>query len=66
MAQMELVAEDLKRGWIRFEFVAVAKEWDAAKQLAVMPTLLRGKLIDFYVELDDATKKDLKLLKAAL
>jgi len=63
MAQMdlpllELVAEDLKRGWTRFEFVAVAKEWDAAKQLAVIPALLRGKLIDYYVELDDATKKD--------
>jgi len=71
MAQMdlplpELVAEDLKRGWTRFEFVAIAKEWDAAKQLAVIPALLRGKLIDYYVELDDATKKDLKLLRAAL
>jgi len=71
MAQMdlplpELVAEDLKRGWTRFEFVAVAKEWDATKQLAVIPVLLRGKLIDYYVELDDAMKKDLKLLRVAL
>ena len=62
----ELVAEDFKRGWTRFEFVATAKEWDEAKQLAVIPALLRGKLIDYYVDLDDTTKADLKLLKAAL
>ena len=36
------------------------------KQLTVIPTLLRGKLIDYYVELDDATKNYLALLKAAL
>ena len=46
--------------------MATAKEWNAAKQLAVIPTLLRGKLIDYYVDLDDTTKADLKLLKAAL
>lgn len=71
MAQLELplpelVAEDLKQGWTRFEFVATAKEWTAAKQLTVIPTLLRGKLIDYYVELEDAVKSDVKLLKAAL
>ena len=71
MAQMELplpelVVKDFTRGWTRFEFVATAKEWNAAKQLTVIPTLLRGKLIDYYVELDDTTKADLKLLKAAL
>ena len=62
----ELVAEDFQRGWTRFEFVAVAQKWDANKQLTVIPTLLRGKLIDYYVELDDGTKTDLALLKAAL
>ncbi|XP_065901887.1 uncharacterized protein [Dysidea avara] len=71
MAQLELplpelVAEDFKRGWIRFEFVATAKEWDAVKQLAVIPALLRGKLIDYYVDFDDTIKGDLKLLRAAL
>ena len=58
--------EDFQRGWTRFEFVAAAKEWNANKQLAAIPTLLRGRLIDYYVELDDETKADLKLLKAAL
>ena len=52
MAQMELllpelVAEDLKQGWTRFEFLPVVKEWDTVKQLAVIPVLLRGKLIDY-------------------
>ena len=50
---------------MHFELVATAKGWDAAKQLAVIPTLLRGKLIDYYVELPDDTKCDLGCLKAA-
>jgi len=71
MAQLELplselVAEDFKRSWTCFEFVASAKEWDDAKQLTVIPALLRGKLIDYYVDFDNATKGDLKLLRAAL
>ena len=61
MAQLELplpelVVEDFKRGWKRFEFVTTAKEWDEQKQLAVIPASLRGKLIDYYVDLDDTTK----------
>ena len=39
---------------------------NANKWLAVIPTLLRGRLIDYYVELDDETKGDLRLLKVAL
>ena len=71
MAQMELplpelIVEDFQRGWTRFEFVAAAKEWNANKQLAVIPTLLRGRLIDYYVKLDDETKGDLRLLKVVL
>ena len=62
----ELIVEDFRRGWTRFEFVAAAKDWNANKQLAVIPTLLRGRLINYYDELDDDTKGDLKLLKAAL
>ena len=34
--------------------------------MAIVPTLLCGKLIDFYTELEDATKNDLAALKAAL
>ena len=43
-----------------------AKDWNANKHLVVIPTLLRGRLIDYYVELDDTTKVNLKLLKAML
>ena len=60
------MAEDFQCGWTRFEFVAATKEWTANKQLTVILTLLRGKLIEYYVELEDATKNDLALLKAAL
>ena len=62
----ELLAEDFQRSWTRFKFVAAAQEWNANKQLTVIPTLLRGKLIDAYVELDNAIKSDLARLKAAL
>ena len=63
---LELEAEDFHRGWTRLEFVAAAQKWDANKQLTVIPTLLRGKLIDYYIQLDNGTKTDLALLKAAL
>ena len=63
----ELTAENFQRGWTRFELVVVAKEWNEAKQLAIVSTLLRGKLIDFYTKFDDATtKKDLSRLKQTL
>ena len=44
----ELIVEDFQCGWTRFEFIAAAKEWNTNKQLAVIPTLLRGRLIDYY------------------
>ena len=31
-----------------------------------MPALLRGKLLDYYVQLDDSEKTSMKVLKAAL
>ena len=43
----ELVVEDFsKRGWTRFELVANAKGWDAARQLAVIrtPAAQRGQV----------------------
>ena len=46
--------------------VAAAKEWNAAKQATVLPTLLHGKLVDIFIELDDDTRADLMALKKAL
>ena len=62
----ELLTEDFKQGWTRFEFVTAVKGWNEEKQLVVIPTLLRGKLIDDYVELPEATKANLGRLKPAI
>ena len=63
----EVTAESFKRAWTRFELVAKAKEWEAAKQLqTVLPTLLRGKLVEKNVDFDDETKGNIDKLKAAL
>ena len=62
----EITVEEFPRAWTRFELVSAAKDWNAEKQASILPTLLRGKLVDYYVDLDAATKADLKLLKTAL
>ena len=62
----ELTIDDFHRAWTRFELVAAAKEWSETKRLTIVPTLLRGKLIDYYTEFDDATKTNLATLKKAL
>ena len=62
----EITKEDFERAWLRFEYIAAAKRWDEAKQLSVLPTLLRGPLIDFYVSLTAAQKADVKTLRDAL
>ena len=51
---------------VSFNLVAAAKEWSTERQTAILPTLLRGKLVDHYVELDTTTRADLKQLKTAL
>ena len=62
----EITVEEFPRAWTRFELVSAAKEWNAEKQALILPTLLRGKLVDYYVNLDATTKADLNLLKVAL
>jgi hypothetical protein len=46
--------------------VAAAKEWDAEKQLKVIPTLIRGRLFDDYSLLSAEEKADLATLKKNL
>lgn len=58
--------EDFSRAWKRFELVATAKEWNAEKKVKVLPTLLRGKLVDIYITLDKDTKADLAEVKKTL
>ena len=62
----ELTNDNFSQGWTRFELVAKAKEWNDAKRLVILPTLLRGKLLDHYVDFDDETRGDLKKLHDAL
>ena len=58
--------EEFNRSWTQFTFVAAAKEWGEAKQLVILPTLLRGKLFDCYLSLSDGEKVDMETLKNSL
>ena len=62
----EITVADFQRSWTRFELVASAKEWDAAKQKLILPTLLRGKLVDSYVALNESAHETLVSIKKAL
>ena len=56
----ELTNENFSHGWTRFKLVTKAKEWNEAKQLVILSTLLREKLLDHCVDFDGETKADLK------
>ena len=58
--------EGFLHAWTRFELIAAAKEWDEEKQLKVLPTMLRGKLLETYMDLAGEEKADLVKLKDAL
>ena len=63
---LELAVDNFPWAWTKFELVSTAKEWNAAKQTAVLPTLLWGKLVDHYIDLNDTTMADLRLIKDSL
>ena len=46
--------------------VAAAKEWNAEKQALILPMLLRGKLVECYVELETETKKSVNSVQDEL
>ena len=62
----EVTVEEFQHSWTCFELVSGAKEWTAAQKKRILPTLLRGKLVDIYMGLNDETRGDLTLLKKAL
>ena len=62
----ELAVDNFSRAWTQFELVATAKQWDKARQWTILPTLLRGRLLDYYMELDTDQKGSLRALKTAL
>ena len=58
---------DDARSWFRrFELCAAANEWDAAKQLLRLPTLLRGRSWAVYESLSNADKETYAKLKKAI
>ena len=62
----EITVEDFKRAWTRFELVADAKDWNENKRKVILLTLLRGKLVDIYLTIDEETRGNLQHLNKAL
>ena len=58
----EISVETFEHAWLRFELAATAKEWQEDKQLRTLPTLLRGKLVEYFVELSSEEKSSLEVL----
>ena len=58
--------EDARSWFKRFELCAAANEWNAAKQLLYLPTLLRGRSWAIYESLSDADKESYDTLKKAI
>ena len=51
--------EEFDRSWKRFEVIAAANKWEGGRDLVILPALLRGKLLDIYMQLPDSDKADL-------
>ena len=62
----EITVDNFQRSWTRFELVATAKEWNDDKKKVILPTLLRGKLVDIYMTLNEETRGALTELKKTL
>ena len=62
----EITIEDFRRAWTRFELVATVKKWGEDKQLAIIPTLLRGRLVDYYIDLEEEEKFSVQELGKSL
>ena len=62
----EISADNLEHAWKRFRLAAVAKQWQVEKQLLILPTLLRGNLVDYYMDLGEDEKRSLEDVKQAL
>jgi len=58
--------EDASSWFRRFELCAAANEWDAAKQLLRLPTMLRGRSWAIYESLGDDDKETYAKLKKAI
>ena len=48
--------KDFEHTWTKFRLAVAANKWEKEKELAVLPALLRGKLVEYYVSLEDDEK----------
>ena len=62
----EVSVENFEHAWKRFQLAATAKQWQEEKQLQILPTLLRGNLVDYYMDLSEEENESLEGLKQAL
>ena len=62
----DVSVENFEHAWKRFRLAATAKQWQEEKQLQILPTLLRGNLVEYYMDLSEEEKKSLEGLKQAL
>ena len=62
----EITIEEFHHAWTRFELVAATKEWNDKRKKLILPTLLCGKLVEYYGDADDVTCGDLANLKSFL
>ena len=61
-----LLDNDAKSWFKRFEVCAAANEWNAAKKLLRLPTLLRGRAWAVFDALSEEQKKSYDSLKTAI
>ena len=59
----EICVEDFEHSWTKFRLAVAANKWEKEKELTVLPALLRGKLVEYYVSLEDEKKADPETLK---
>ena len=62
----EITIEDFHCAWKRFDLVSTTKAWNSEKQKVILPTLLCGKLLDYYAECSEEIQSDLEQLKSTL
>ena len=62
----EITVDDLKCSWTCFDLIANTKEWNKQKHIAVLPGLLWGNQVDYFLEISEEKKTTLTTLKAVL
>ena len=62
----KIASGEFHQAWTHFELVASAKEWNDKRKKLVFPTLLGGKLVEYYMEVNEMTHGNLANLKTFL